>query len=602
MFNARHTSKWLWRTLAATLILSLVSIAIPSFHLAAEPIRSRSTDTLIVWDTSYSMRKTDSNQTIAVSIPVLIDLHDRERFRLGVITYNHLAKDTVLFSSSLSTMNKENLEQQLRGVSYRGYSDLGLGLKRGVNQLSGLKNQFQKNSSNRYMIVISDGNIDLPTSGQRQLSDALHDIQLAVAQAKEKHIPIYTITIAQNGNAKKQLEQAASSTNGRAFQAHTVDELPKLLAQIAATEQQTYGMLASLTTPYTTITEQIPTTWTAQLLHANKEVVTDKRIYEDLQAELIITNKRSNESRTIPLKLDNNSWAASVIFEETGRHILQLKVKGLEFNSTYKKELDVTALQPTSSYVGAITSMKEHGSIEHDITSYFKHATSENNQYYLLPALPAAEHSRALGKTALNNGKLSFIPQATGSYPLHIVAVSENGQLAKLQLDVHIDNIWTRYGLTIVGVLTLAAAALGLWLWLHNRARQPFTGRIEMCFLSTASGAKYPVKVWPLAAFNNHTRIDLHQLFMRLDTNEPIPETSRIFFESGRNGQLHFIHQTNCRVVFGMRTIPAHTKIALNANDRIYITFEDGKTEVELSYKSKGVNSASRSFTAPAAG
>ncbi|TVX92032.1 vWA domain-containing protein [Paenibacillus agilis] len=596
MIHARHTSKWLWRTIATAFLLSLVSIPISSSNLDAEPIRPRNTDALIVWDTSYSMRKADPNQSIAASIPILLDLHEPGSFRLGIVAYNHLASDAISLSAFTPTMNKKKLEQQLRGISYSGYSDLGLGLSRGVNQLSGLKNQFQKNSSNPYLIVISDGNIDLPTSGKRQLSDSHHDIQLAVAQAKEHHIPIYTITIAQNGNAMKQLEQAASSTKGTSFLAHSVDELPKLLAQIAAAEQQAYDMTASLTTPYTTISEHIPVTWTAQLLSASKEVVTDKSMYTDLQAELSVTNELSNKSRTIPLEHANNGWSASIVFEETGTHTLQLKLTGAEFNTTYVKNIDVTAHQPITSYVGSISVMKEHGSIEHDIASYFKQDATKYDHYYLSPGEDLPE---AIGEAALKNGNLSFVPQATGSYPLYIVAVNEDGRVSKLQLDVHIDTIWTRYELIFVVVLALIAAAAGLWL--RNRSRQPFSGRIELCFLSTASGATYPEKVWSLASFNNQARIDLHQLLMRLDTNEPIPETSRIFFEPGRNGQLHFIHQTNCRVVFGMNTIPAHTKIALNANDRIYITFEDAKTEVEISYVNKSMNSTSSSFTAPAA-
>ena len=109
--------------------------------------------------------------------------------------------------------------------------------------------------------------------------------------------------------------------------------------------------------------------------------------------------------------------------------------------------------------------------------------------------------------------------------------------------------------------------------------------RFEGYFLNTLNGNEIPALFWHVSHIENKPKTTLGELFRFLGVNERLPEADRIYFEAGNNGTLIFHHDTNCIINISKRDIPRGNKAVLNYNDKIYITFEDHVTELEVRYK-----------------
>ncbi|MMZ69087.1 hypothetical protein D1872_318590 [compost metagenome] len=70
-----------------------------------------------------------------------------------------------------------------------------------------------------------------------------------------------------------------------------------------------------------------------------------------------------------------------------------------------------------------------------------------------------------------------------------------------------------------------------------------------------------------------------------MDIGIKVPESGRIWLEAGKKETLLVRHDTNCTVVRGRTPIQRKQTAALEYNDKLYITFEDGVTEIEIRYK-----------------
>ena len=74
-------------------------------------------------------------------------------------------------------------------------------------------------------------------------------------------------------------------------------------------------------------------------------------------------------------------------------------------------------------------------------------------------------------------------------------------------------------------------------------------------------------------------------MFDRMDIGIIVPEAERIWLEAGKKETLLVRHDTNCTVVRGRTPIKRRHTEALEYNEKMYITFDDGVTEIEMRYK-----------------
>jgi len=109
--------------------------------------------------------------------------------------------------------------------------------------------------------------------------------------------------------------------------------------------------------------------------------------------------------------------------------------------------------------------------------------------------------------------------------------------------------------------------------------------RFEGYFLNTLSGNEIPILNWGAAYIENKNIISLGEMLNMLEVEEKLPEAHKLFFEAGNNSTVIFHHMTDCVISLGNRNIQKGKKEVLKFDSKLYITFEDHVTEIEIRYK-----------------
>jgi Mg-chelatase subunit ChlD len=332
----------------------------------------------------------------------------------------------------------------------------------------------------------------------------------------------------------------------------------------------------------------VPTKVTSSLIHAaDGTLLTDADVYQSVKSELIIKDLSTNQEERIPMNLKENGYEVDTIFKHSGKYYVSLWLSSPDFyRETAVSELELTNKAPEAIGDGAITLNKEEGEARINLADYFKDANQDKLSYVI-----TSNNNDKSAFSKLDDGTLLVTPTHTGDATITLTVTDPEGGSITSDLNMTVHSIWTRY--IIAGGIVLAILLAGGLAYLMLRPRPKFTGRLEGYFLNTASGNDIPVKYWPLASFEKQRSIRLSQLFTSLDINEPLPEAENIYVEAGKNGTLLLKHNTRCTVEKGKTPIVRNKKEPVSYNDKIYITFEDRITEIELRYKEIKPNSLS---------
>lgn len=154
-------------------------------------------------DTSVSMNKQDKEREAidairqaAYSVP--------SHYKTGLVAYNTDIQADVPLSDDLGLM-----EQTLQTIQYTGYTNAGKGLTEAVALFS------EEEGVNRFIVMLSDGEIDMSSSGEKEAS-RLQYVE-AARMAKEKGIKIYILAIGTEISAGMHIFDGAELTDGAIY-------------------------------------------------------------------------------------------------------------------------------------------------------------------------------------------------------------------------------------------------------------------------------------------------------------------------------------------------------------------------------------------------
>ncbi|PPQ49041.1 VWA domain-containing protein [Paenibacillus peoriae] len=641
--------------------------------LGAVPIEGY--DAVFVLDTSYSMRDTDPEGIAAEVINMFMDLSDADRTRVGFVAYNHNVVASKPLTSIAVAAQKSQIQQDIRTLNRSGYTDLGLGLRKGSELLAAGASQGRQ----PFMILLSDGETDFgASSGSRSKGDSNNDVSSVIKSAQTKGYPVYTIGLNHDGTVNRQeLERIASQTGGASFITSSVEDLPEILNRIFASQIRsklvpiaaitTTGEMQELTVTlpdssmeeanlvllsehplletqlysnsenvrryksnrYAILKIEHPqagkvklklrgirgdlvkinllgsyrleaeatmggkqqatathgdkpvqllkgqsTPFQAQLLLPDSQKLTDEAVYTSLQAHIVVTPK-GGTAKKVPMTYKSGAFHTEYAFPQTGDYTWQLSLDSPQW---YRKGIvhKVHAANAAPQVLKDLTIrlVKEDGDSRRSLSDFIIDPNHDKLNYKL--------DSEASGDTVnaeINGNDLLLSELHTGDTQLKITATDPEGASSSATLTVSVQSRYTAIKWTVA--ISIVVAALLYW---FLRPKPQFAGRIEGYFLATASGQEIPVKSWPLTSFPGR-KVSLQDLFRTLDVHEPLPEAERIVFSAGKKGSLIVKHDTRCALQHGKIRLARNKKAVMEYSDKLYITFEDGVTEIELRYK-----------------
>ncbi len=194
-------------SLRSVLMIMLTGIFISGMLLQskAEAVSAEESGSEIVFllDASNSMNTQDKNRFAIDAICQMAGSLPSD-YKVGVVAYNTEIQMSAGFDTDMRQM-----EDQLRNVTYKGYTNAGEGMTEALKLFS------DQGNVKRYIVMMSDGEIMMKGDAETDQSRAV--FAEAVNQAKEKGIKIYIAAIGNELVPGMHIFDAAEITDGAIY-------------------------------------------------------------------------------------------------------------------------------------------------------------------------------------------------------------------------------------------------------------------------------------------------------------------------------------------------------------------------------------------------
>ncbi len=180
-------------------------------------------EVVFVIDCSGSMKTNDPSQMGLSMVQAFIDTVQAENIRVGYVAYN----DSILAFSAPASIaaseKRELLKEEIGAIAYGGDTDIGMGISYAYGLLSMEENVRQ------IMVLISDGETDLPRSNERTEEQSNQELEQYVHRCAEENIQIYTVAFGQYDGSGEILEEIAEKTGAENYAAQGPENLIAVL-------------------------------------------------------------------------------------------------------------------------------------------------------------------------------------------------------------------------------------------------------------------------------------------------------------------------------------------------------------------------------------
>ena len=188
-------------------------------------------DAVLVLDVSRSMITADPDRIANEAMNMFIDMLEAGRDKVGIVAY----AGHVTYSRGLTLLCEEetpHLQNSIKNLEYASWTDHPLGLLEAIRIL---EETYDFEDRQQMIIFLTDGNLNVNPWGARTTAEAEYDKALAISQAQERGIPIYSIGLNFDGQLdRRYTEVIAYETGGLAFETSNAEDLPDIINAIFA--------------------------------------------------------------------------------------------------------------------------------------------------------------------------------------------------------------------------------------------------------------------------------------------------------------------------------------------------------------------------------
>ncbi len=202
----------------------VLSAFFPQSVYAAEIVPEKEfLDIVFVIDCSGSMKINDPSKTGLDMVQAFIDTTQAESIRVGYVAYNDMIVSYSELESVETTQERDALKSEIAAIEYSRDTDIGQGVSRAYEMLSAAK------GSRRIMVLISDGETDLPAGSERTKEQSDYELMQCVSQCNKEDIQIYTVAFGQYDGNRIVLEEIATQTGAESYSVQSPKDLIEVL-------------------------------------------------------------------------------------------------------------------------------------------------------------------------------------------------------------------------------------------------------------------------------------------------------------------------------------------------------------------------------------
>jgi len=576
-FQKLNKSKWRQNMKK---ILILFSLLIPLLYINNNNCFSEispQNDLVIVLDTSNSMNTSDKDKAILEGIKELT-LRLPENTSTYLITYN---QEVQVYEAPLSSENIELLDS----IKYKGYSNAGQGLKEAVDLLK----------TGGRILLINDGEIKLNSKSKTEDSNNLFTI--SAEEAKQKNIIIDTVFINDECDV---ISRAASLTDGNKYFVGRYNTFQEVLSDVLF---QNYGL-----DPVLLLKKNVsPELQKLDLPVSGLKLGQLKIILESTVPLAELTLDGSDDSSREENSFYQNGTTYLWTFDALNRDTLSFLFK--------PKETGIINVYGQWSYGGEVT---PHTEI--DYTDQVIEETGIREATITLSLLDEDKHN-LLTQDVFNqmtydltldgqpiasnfdNGVIQFTSSVVEerSHSLVLVINYFNGQMPKVyNHDFKLEAFnyiapkkFYEEPYFIIGLLSLLLGG-GFYIYkkrtttefeIISKKGYPFTGKLNIYMTAVADGDDYPPTSYMLYRAFSRSEMSLKEIFDLCELKIGAKALNGISIAPAQDGGIYIYNNSDATVMVKRDIVIKGTVCLCHYGDKIYITFEDKKTEAEIHYK-----------------
>ena len=220
-------------TLALIIALSCFCISVSAVESdAPDDNGNMELDVVFVLDSSGSMAESDPNRVAPDAFKLFVDLCD-DSCGVGYTIYSEKIKE----SEDITALDQNHLNELRNKIAQMninpyGDTDIALGLSKAFEIHKASKDFDSKRK--KAVILLSDGNTHL-IDNSKSPEQLKKEMDSALTSLSDNDIPVYAIGLNYDGTLdKNETQNIADRTHGKAYEAKSSNELPRIISDIFA--------------------------------------------------------------------------------------------------------------------------------------------------------------------------------------------------------------------------------------------------------------------------------------------------------------------------------------------------------------------------------
>ena len=542
---------------------------------------------VILFDVSQSMEMNDPERMAADGIIQLLGSLTSD-YKAGIIVFN----SEIIYEAPLPLFGEDSAKK-LRSIKYAGYTNTGIALAKGLSM-------FSNTASERIIILITDGEISMPTKGETDVSKRLFEESLK--SAAESDVVIHTIGIGKEfWGYDTSITVASETTGGRLYEIESAHMLFDVIQDIAFNDlgikKTSVGTAqASGKTNRFNITVPVTGPDTAKVIITSDSKIEDVSVsFNGAGCEVI----RGERCAIITLeKPASNELVIDFITSGAGNLkadlITEYKTGALKTGITYEDETDG---QGAVSHTAVINLWLENESGMNIFNSpYFEGKIVPVTISGITDHAPIQNGLIKLRQTVLEDENISLAMAADSIDTNILFSVNAEISLTGPTLPALVlPDVDYRPLLIILSLLGLAIIITVLY---HKKKPNPqapppllfdskhsFSGKLNLYVTKTKDGEEIPPQSFALYRVHNKSEITLQEILSLCRIPNEFPGTDKIYLVAGKNHDLDLVNDSECTVLAGRDILIKKHGRSMGYGEKIHVTCEDEITAMELHYR-----------------
>ncbi|OKP85051.1 hypothetical protein A3844_17485 [Paenibacillus helianthi] len=597
--NISKTAKNILRHVVPLLLVLCISAAPfgAGRASAASPAPSH-IDAVLLIDVSNSMNKSDKNKIANEAMKMFIDMLAAQGDKVGIVAYTDKVQREKALLQIGSAGDKQDLKDFIDGLDRGAYTDIAVGMEEAVKVLENGSDPAHE----PMIVMLADGNNDLNEATGRTQSQSDQELDGAVATAKQKGYPVYTIGLNADGKLNKEILAGISNqTGGKAFTTDSADDLPQILSEIFADHLKLKVVpVQSITAngKYQEVTVNVPN---GSVLEANISIMSAQPVTAKLSdpsgkevaipSNDVLLSKSSSYSLIKLLSPEQGDWKLQV------KGVPKDKIDiNLVFN--YDLELKLDALSSKTYQKGDTIEISSHlfsngtqvtlSNLYQDMKAVLLATDTDTGKVQELPMdNTGAVFKGSFKITESHNYELKVRAEESSFYresdvlkinaKTGAVATSPAAGTGVSEPAQDKSSSKTLYYI-IGGIVLVLAAAVVLWM-LRKQSNRGFVGQMVVEVLDGNTGEKTYPQYKKLSAFRG--KFTLHQL---LQLAPELKESEKLVFTPGKNDRLMLRGSEGISVEKSGRAADVTRGLELKSGDRISVALATVDKTILLEY------------------